>query len=223
MAINSGAAPATTPGDVELRDVSFVYPGSNMPVLSGVSLHIKAGEVVALVGENGAGKTTLVKLISRLYDPDEGSVRVDGVDVKDWPLDDIHSRIAFLSQWFGRCEGTVSENIAYGNWREFLESPERIREAAIAAGVHDLIQSMPQGYDTVIGRTFGEHDLSGGQWQQLAVARVLVRDASVLILDEPSAHLDARAEYELFGRFRDLARGPNSDPRVASLHHSRHG
>ena len=163
--------------------------------------------MVALVGENGAGKTTLVKLIARLYDADEGSVLVDGTDVREWSIEHLHESIAFLAQGFIRYEATAGDNIAYGNWMHTLDRPERVAQIAAAAEVDDLIAALPQGYDTMLGRMFGEHDLSGGQWQRLAVARVLARDAAVLILDEPTAHLDARAEYRLFCRFRELAKG----------------
>jgi ATP-binding cassette, subfamily B, bacterial len=205
---NDGAlTPPKGRGEVELIDVSFTYPGSSTPALSGISFHIKPGEVVALVGENGAGKTTLVKLIARLYDPDQGCVRFDGIDVRKWSLDHLHSSVAFLSQGFARYEATAAENIAYGDWQRMLGHPDRIHGVALSAGVHDLIQAMPLGYETMLGRMFGEYDLSGGQWQKLAVARAIARDASLLILDEPTTHLDARAEYELFCHFRDLARG----------------
>ncbi len=199
--------PVSSSGEVELTNVSFTYPGSKTPALEAVSLHIKPGEVVALVGENGAGKSTLVKLIARLYDPDQGCVRLDGIDLRNWSLDHLHRGLAFLSQGFTRYEATAAENIAYGDWPRTLDRPDRIREIAVSAGVHGLIQSMPQGYDTMLGRMFGEYDLSGGQWQKLAIARALARDASLLILDEPTAHVDARTEYELFCHFRDLAKG----------------
>jgi ATP-binding cassette, subfamily B, bacterial len=202
-----GITPATRHGEVELTNVTFTYPGSTVPALSDISLRIDAGEVVALVGENGAGKTTLVKLIARLYDPDQGRIQFDGIDVRSWSLDDLHRRIAFLSQAFARYEATAAENIAYGDWQSMLERPDRIQETAVCAGVHDLIQTMPQRYETMLGPMFGEYDLSGGDWQKLAIARALARDASLLILDEPTAHLDARAEYELFCRFRELAKG----------------
>jgi ABC-type multidrug transport system fused ATPase/permease subunit len=202
-----GLTPESRNGEVVITNVTFTYPGSTVSALSDISLRVEPGEVVALVGENGAGKTTLVKLIARLYDPDQGQIRFDGIDLRDWSLDHLHRRIAFLSQSFARYETTAAENIAFGDWREMLERPDRVRETAASAGVHDLIQTMPKGYETMLGRMFGEHDLSGGEWQKLAIARVLARDASLLILDEPTAHLDARAEYKLFCRFRELAMG----------------
>ncbi|MGH7835444.1 MAG: ABC transporter ATP-binding protein [Candidatus Binatia bacterium] len=207
MTGEGGVAPETVRGKVELKDVFFTYPGSTAPALSEIDLQIKSGEVVALVGGNGAGKTTLAKLIARLYDPDRGSVRLDDIDLRDWSLDRLHGSIAFLTQGFAHYEATAAENIAYGDWQRMLEHPDRIQEVADSAGVHDLIQTMPRGYDTMLGRMFGEYDLSGGQWQKLAVARALARDAALLILDEPTAHLDARAEYELFCHFRELAKG----------------
>jgi ATP-binding cassette subfamily B protein len=207
MANNGGLTPTTKRGAVELARVSFTYPESNTPALCDISLRIEAGEIVALVGENGAGKTTLVKLIARLYDPDQGCVRFEGIDVKDWSLEHLHGCIAFLSQGFARYEATAADNIAYGDWQRMLDRRDRIQEIAVSADCDEIIKAMPQGYDTMLGRMFGEHDLSGGQWQKLAVARALARDASLLILDEPTAHLDARAEYELFCRFRSLAKG----------------
>jgi ATP-binding cassette subfamily B protein len=205
-----GSGPISIPlgrGEVELTDVSFTYSGSSTPTLSNVSLHIKPGEVVALVGENGAGKTTLVKLIASIYKPDSGCVRLDGVDMQDCSLEHLHKRIAFLSQGFAQYEATAADNIAYGDWQNMLGRRERVQDVSIAAGCHEIIDGMPRGYDTRLGRMFGEHDISAGQWQRVAMARTLARDASLLILDEPTAHLDARAEYELFCHFRDLASG----------------
>jgi ATP-binding cassette subfamily B protein len=207
LADGTEALPSRVAGGIELEDVTFTYPGASTPTLDGVSLSIAPGEVVALVGENGAGKTTLVRLIARLYDPDQGCVRLDGVDLRDLRLDELHGQIAFVTQGSARYEATAGENIAYGDWRRALGDRQRVVEAAIAGGVHDLIQSLPQRYDTRLGKTFGEHDLSGGEWQKLATARAFARYASLLILDEPTAHLDARAEYDLFLRFRALARG----------------
>ena len=199
----------TTDGatEVELRNVSFTYPGATEPAVSGVSLHIMPGETVALVGENGAGKTTLAKLIARLYDPDAGCILFDGVDLRALSRDELQRRISFVFQGFGRYEASVSENIAYGDWQRILPDGERIRQIARRAGIDAMIEALPRGYDTRLGRMFGEYDLSGGDWQKIAVARAFARDATLLILDEPTSNLDARAEYELFTRFRALAGG----------------
>ncbi len=207
MSSASGVVPVGARGEVEFKNVSFMYPGSVEPALSGVSLHVRPGETVALVGENGAGKTTLVKLIARLYDPSEGSITLDGIDLRDLSVPYVHSQISFVFQGFGRYEATAADNIAYGDWRRMLENRELIEQTALRADVHRMIKQLPKGYDTMLGRLFGEHDLSGGQWQGIAVARAFAREASLLILDEPTSNLNARAEYELFRRFRDLTRG----------------
>ena len=199
--------PSSSRGEVEFDKVSFTYPGSTIPTLKDVSLHIKPGEIVGLVGENGAGKTTLVKLICRLYDPDRGRIRFDGLDLDRLSLDYLHHQIAFVLQSFGRYEATAGENIAFGNWRPLLQDPAAVERVARLSGVHDMIQAMPEGYDTILGRMFGEYDLSGGQWQKMGVARAFARDASLLILDEPTSNLDARSEYKLYCRFRELAQG----------------
>ncbi len=203
-----GLLPA--PGDkvIELQNVSFSYPGSNLPVLTDVTLRIRPGETIALVGENGAGKTTLVKLIARLYDPIQGRILWDGIDLKDISLAYWRRQIGFVFQRFGLYEATAAENIAFGDWQRLLQDQEKVREIARRSNVHDMIQAMPQGYDTFLGRSFGEYTLSQGQWQQMAIARAFARqDAALLILDEPTSNLDARAEYELFCRFRELAAG----------------
>ncbi len=193
--------------EIELRDVSFTYPGAAEAAIDAVSLSIRPGETVALVGENGAGKTTLVKLIAGLYEPDTGEIRFDGVDLRELSPERLWQRIAFVFQSFGRYEASAGENIAYGDWEKLLRDPDATRRAAVGAGVDPLIRSLPRGYDTRIGRLFGEHDLSGGQWQSLAVARAFARDAALLILDEPTANLDARAEADLFRHFHALAKG----------------
>ncbi len=203
----SGVIPSTTRGEIEFKDVSFAYPGSREPALSHVSLHIRPGETVALVGENGAGKTTLVKLIARLYDPDHGCIAFDGFDLRELSLAYLQSQISFVFQGFGRYEASAADNIAYGDWRRMLHNRELIERAALLAGVHSMVKGLPQGYDTMLGRMFGEYDLSGGEWQKIAVTRAFARDAALLILDEPTSNLDVRAEYELFCRFRELARG----------------
>lgn len=196
-----------TPGEVVIDHLTFTYPGSKSPTLHDISLHIRPGETVALVGQNGAGKTTLVKLIARLYEGQEGSICFDGVNVRDWSLAALQQRISFVFQQFGRYEATVAENIAYGNWEQLLHDQPQIERVAAQAQVDTLIDKMPNGYETFLGRMFGEFNLSGGQWQHIAIARAFARPASLLILDEPTSNLDAKAEFRLFSRFRELAQG----------------
>jgi ATP-binding cassette subfamily B protein len=193
--------------EINLRNISFTYPGSSKPALQDISLHIRAGETIALVGENGAGKTTLVKLLARLYDPETGRIEFDGVDLRALSLRQLHKKIGFVFQDFNRFEATAADNIAYGDWSTMSGNRQKVEEVGGLAGVDMMVRLMPAGYDTLLGRVFGEHDLSRGQWQKLAIARAFGRDASVLILDEPSANLSVRAEYELFCRFHELSRG----------------
>jgi ATP-binding cassette subfamily B protein len=203
----SGRTPLSLKGRIEFRNVSFGYPGTSTATLSNITFIIEPGETIALVGKNGAGKTTLVKLLARFYDPGEGDILFDGIDTREWSLDDLHQKITFVFQNFIRYEATAHENIAYGDWKRLLHDRKETERVANEAGVSKLIQKMPQGYDTLLGKRFGEHDLSGGQWQYLAIARALARDAKLVILDEPTSNLDAEAEYELFSRFCELARG----------------
>ena len=207
MVSGSSMLPSPIRAEIELKNVSFTYPGSAEPVLRDISLHIRPGETVALVGENGAGKTTLVKLLARLYDPDIGCIEFDGADLRTLSLCHLRKQIGFVLQDFGRYEASAADNIAYGDWRLMADSRPKVEEVARLAGVDKMVRSMPAGYDTALGRVFGEHDLSGGQWQRLAIARAFARDASVLILDEPTASLSVQAEYELFCRFHELSRG----------------
>jgi ABC-type multidrug transport system fused ATPase/permease subunit len=162
-------------GEVELDGVRFRYPGSESRALDGVSLHIRPGETLAIVGENGSGKSTLLKLLARLYDPDEGSIRFDGVDLRELSLERLHREIAFVFQTFGRYEGSVAENIAFGDWRRLLDDREGVADVARRAGLDALIAALPDGLDTRLGRSFGQVDLSGGQWQAIAVARAFAR------------------------------------------------
>ncbi|MEE2777205.1 MAG: ABC transporter ATP-binding protein [Acidobacteriota bacterium] len=194
-------------GSIEFEDVWFTYPGAEQATLRGVTMQIARGEIAGLVGENGSGKTTLVKLLCRLYDPDRGAIRFDGVDIRELAVDQLRSQVAFIFQHYGRYEASAADNIAYGDWRKLLTDRSRVEEAARQAGIARIIEEMPDGYDTFIGRRFGGYDLSGGRWQYLALGRAFARDASLLVLDEPTASLDAAAEFELFSRFRDLARG----------------
>jgi len=202
----TGPTPKLKHKPIEIRDVSFTYPGSQEPVLSNISMNIYPGETIALVGENGAGKTTLAKLLARLYELEQGAILFDGVDIRDIPIDHLYKEISFVFQEFSRYEATAAENIAYGNWQEMIGAQDRVEKIAHLSGVHDIIMKMPDGYDTLLGRVFGKHTLSGGQWQQIAIARAFAKNASLLILDEPSSNLDARTEYALFSRFKELAK-----------------
>lgn len=189
------------------EDVGFRYQGANKWALRHLSFELHAGEVLALVGENGAGKTTLVKLLARLYDPDEGRILLDGRDLRDYDLDELRANIGVIFQDFVRYHLTAAENIAVGQI-EAMDDRARIESAARKGMADEVISGLEHGYDQVIGRRFKEGvDLSGGQWQKIAIARAYMRDAQVMILDEPTAALDARAEYEVFERFKDLGEG----------------
>ncbi len=185
--------------------VSFQYPRGTI-ALDGVSFEIRPGERVALVGENGAGKSTLVKLLCRLHDPTAGVIRVDGIDLRDLDLGIWRRRIAPVFQDFGRYQLTVAENIALGR-PEFLDRPEALRQAARESGFESHLSGLPDGLTTQLGTQFDGVELSHGQWQTLGIARALIRDADILILDEPTAALDPRAEHQLFQRFARLVHG----------------
>lgn len=202
-----GETPAGCRGEFELQDVTFSYPGSDSPALSGISLRIRAGETVALVGENGSGKTTLAKLLAGLYEPSAGRVLLDGRPIGTLSREFLRRHVSMVFQEYARYEATVAENIAYGDWKRSLNDSRLTRRAAALAGVEDLIAAMPRGYDTTLGREFGEYTLSVGQWQQLALARAMAKDAAVLVLDEPTASLDALAERRLAEHFAEIAKG----------------
>jgi ATP-binding cassette subfamily B protein/ATP-binding cassette subfamily C protein len=174
-------------------------------VLRGVTLRIAPGEKLALVGENGAGKSTLVKLLMRLYDPSEGAILYGGTDLRDMDVRDLRDRIGVLFQDFVRYQWTARENVGVG-WVPALEDRPRIERAVDAGGARSLIEQLPQKLDTMLGGWFEDgHELSGGQWQKIALARAFMRDSEVLVLDEPTASLDAEAEHELFVRLQQLA------------------
>ncbi len=187
------------------ENVSFVYPNSERRVLSNVSFRLRPKERLALVGENGAGKTTVVKLMARLYDPTEGRILLDGVDLRDYSLEDLRATIGVIFQDYLRYDMLASENIGLGRIEE-LGNTERIKAAARKSLAAALIENFPNGYKQMLGKRFeGGVDLSGGQWQKIALARAYMRDAEILILDEPTANLDARAESEVYQRFVDLS------------------
>jgi ATP-binding cassette subfamily B protein len=191
----------------EFRDVGFQYPGSERWAVRHLTFAVGPGERIALVGENGAGKTTLVKLLARLYDPDEGQILLDGVDLRDYDLSSLRRNIGVIFQDFVRYDFILKENIGVSEI-ERLEDEPRIEEAARRSHADAVAERLSAGYDQMLGRRFeGGVDLSGGEWQKVALARAYLREAQVLILDEPTAALDARAEYEVFLRFAELTKG----------------
>lgn len=197
------------PGDgVRFEQVSFSYPGSAEPALQQVSLHIQPGDSLALVGENGSGKTTLIKLLTCLYQPDAGRILLDGLDLQQWNADALRQRIGVIFQDFGRYQFLVGENIGAGDMNHF-EDRQRWQQAAEMGMAKDFIDKLPQQYDTQLGKWFkGGRELSGGQWQKIALARAFMRTkADLLVLDEPTATMDAAAEATIFEHFRDLSRG----------------
>ncbi len=201
------AFPRPVQHGIEFDRVSFKYPGTSVDVLKDVSFAIRPGEHVALVGENGSGKTTLVKLLCRLYDPTGGTVRIDGIDLREFKLDELRANLAVVFQDYARYYLTARENIWVGNVSLPADS-EQIAEAARKTGADSVIRALPQGYDTVLGRQFENGvELSVGQWQKLALARAFLRQAPLIVLDEPTAALDPRAEAEVFDHFHELATG----------------
>jgi ATP-binding cassette subfamily B protein len=195
---------------IEFRHVSFTYPGQDaetQPALQDVSFTIHAGEVVAFVGFNGAGKTTLVKLLTRLYDPDEGEILIGGHNIKEYDLSALRARISATFQDYVCYNMSVRENIGIGSLSE-MNNAQKVATAALQSGVDGLIEHLPHGYETMLGKWFDEGtQLSGGEWQKIALARAFMRNAPILVLDEPTSALDALAEYEIFVRFRVLAEG----------------
>ncbi len=191
--------------EIVFENVFFKYPDGREAIRD-FSLSIKAGEKIALVGENGAGKTTLIKLLLRLYDPTQGRILIDGVDLRELDLVSWRQSISAVFQDFGQYHLTAAENIGIGNVK-FLEEESRIKQAAHKGGFSSIAESFPEKYQTLLGKEFGGTSLSGGQWQKLALSRALMKESSVLILDEPTASLDPKSEYELFHKFVDVAEG----------------
>ncbi len=204
---NGLPAPRPITRGFEFRNVSFVYPGTTRSILHSLNFTLTPGERVALIGENGQGKTTIVKLITRLYDPTDGQILLDGVDLREYDLSSLHAEIGVIFQDFMRYEMTARENIAVGRV-EVDHSQEEIEYAAEKSLASGVVAKLRGGYDQMLGRRFeGGVDLSGGEWQKLALARAYLRDAQLLILDEPTASLDARSEFEVFERFAELTYG----------------
>ena len=200
-------APKPIQSGFEFRNVSFTYPGTNRTVLKNFNLKLSTGERIALIGENGQGKTTVVKLITRLYDPTEGQILLDGIDLREYSLEDLHRHIGVIFQDFMRFEMTARENIAVGR----IDQPHQQSDIELAAHkslADTVVSKLAGGYDQILGRRFeGGVELSGGEWQKMALARAYLRDAQLLILDEPTAALDARSELEVFERFAELTEG----------------
>ncbi len=204
---NALPAPRPIQQGFEFRNVSFRYPGGGRLVLNGLNFHLRPGERVALIGENGEGKTTIVKLMTRLYDPLEGQVLLDGVDLREYNLEDLYREVGVIFQDFMRYEMTARENIAVGRIEE-VRNLELLQQSAQKSLADQVVGKLPSGYEQMLGRRFdGGVDLSGGEWQKIALARAYLRDAQVLILDEPTSALDARSEYEVFQRFAELTTG----------------
>src|SRR6266508_3208533 len=192
---------------IEFRNVTYAYEGKDEPALDDVSFTIQRGETIAIVGHNGAGKTTLVKLLARLYDPQQGQVLIDGRDVREYDPDELRGEFGVLFQDYVSYQFSARENIGIGRVERLDDTPA-IAAAATKSGAASVIEGLPEGYETVLGKWFdGGVNLSGGEWQKVALGRAFMREAQILILDEPSAALDAKAEYELFSRLQQLAHG----------------
>ena len=203
---NPAAVPAMTDG-IRFEDVTFSYPGEHIPVLSKINLTLHKGEVIALVGKNGAGKSSLISLLCRLYDPDTGRITMDGIDIARFDPDDWRRRIAILFQNFVRYQLPARENIRLADLDPGKGNDE-VREAAEKALIDDVISHLPDGYDTILGKYFSTgHELSGGEWQKIALARVFYRNSDIIILDEPSSSLDIHTEAEIFRSFQKIAKG----------------
>lgn len=200
-------APRPIQQGFEFRNVSFRYPGSDRLVLNALNFQLRPGERVALIGENGEGKTTIVKLLTRLYDPLEGQVLLDGIDLREYDLESLYREIGVIFQDFMRYEMKAGENIAVGRIDKLGNLP-LLKESARKSMADEVVAKLSRGYEQMLGRRFdGGVDLSGGEWQKVALARAYLRDAQVLILDEPTSALDARSEYEVFQRFAELTAG----------------
>lgn len=204
---DSKPAPARISKGLRFENVGFHYPGTEIWALRNLSFTLESGEKLALVGENGSGKTTLVKLIARMYDPSEGTIYLDDVDIKEFSLHSYRQLIGVIFQDYVRFNFNADENIAIGKIEDVLEE-EKIKSAAHLSLADALIETLPAKYKQMLGKRFADGvDLSGGEWQKIALARAYMRDASIVILDEPTASLDARAEYEVFKRFSELTSG----------------
>jgi len=197
-------APLDPSRGIEIRNLSFRYAGQEAWALRNVTLSIRPGEKVALVGENGSGKTTLIKLLTRLYEPTEGAIFYQGRDLRDWPLEELRLKIGVIFQDFVRYQLSVRENVGFGSVDDFSDQ-RRLDRAAEKGGMEDLITSFSEGWETTLGGWFQKgRELSGGQWQKIALSRAFMREGEVIVMDEPTSALDAEKEYEIFKRFKEL-------------------
>lgn len=201
---NGTRHPQSAMRKIEIRGLSFTYSGTDHPVLNDISLCIDQGETVAIVGPNGSGKTTLAKLIAQFYVPTEGEILINDLPAGEYDRKALYATTSFLTQNPVQFEATAHENIAFGHWEKLLDAPDTVKEIAKNTKVDQLIQNMPEGYGTLLGRLFGLYDTSGGQRQQLALARALASEPELIILDEPTSSLDIHKEYELFSNIRTL-------------------
>lgn len=203
-------SPSKLKKKIEVSSLSFTYPGNNFRTIDNVSFEIKKGEIIALVGPNGAGKSTLVRLLCRLYDPDSGNVKYDGSEIRNMDPEEYRKHFSIIFQDFMLYNLTAGENIRMGDIHE-KNHDKKIKASAATTGIHELINKLPFGYETVIGNLFNDsRELSWGEWQKIALSRALFRDASILILDEPSSSLDADTEHDIFSRFREIVKGRTS-------------
>jgi ATP-binding cassette subfamily B protein len=206
--LNPLSFPKPIKSGICFEHVGFSYPNTNAMVLKDINLEIRPGQIVALVGENGSGKTTLIKLLCRLYDPQEGTIKIDGIDLRNFRTDDLRREISAVLQDYANYHFRARENIWLGN----VDKPEdmdHIVQAAECSGIDEAIKHLAKGYDTFLGRVFEKDgaELSIGEWQKVALARAFFRDSQVIILDEPTSSLDAKAEENVFNRFKQLAAG----------------
>ena len=205
---NPKVFPSEIKRGIEFRNVSFYYPTSKNPTLNNFNLKINPGESIALVAQNGSGKTTLIKLLTRLYDVNEGEILIDGANIKEYPISDLHKNIGVIFQDFMKYESSIEENIGYGKIAN-MKSKDKIHSASLKAEAYDFIKDLSKKYKTHLGKTLKEEgtELSVGQWQKIALARAFFKDAQILCLDEPTAAVDAKAEYQLFQKFENLTKG----------------
>ena len=209
MPVSPHPVPVAIPikGEIRFENVSFAYEGAETSALTDLSFTVKPDETIAIVGRNGAGKTSIFKLIGRLYDPTAGRILIDGVDIRDYSPEKLRAQIGAMFQDFVTYQATAAENIGLGNM-DAIANRDQIVSASRQAGAHELIANLAEGYDTALGKWFEAGvNLSGGEWQKVALARAFMRDAKILLLDEPTSSLDAQAEHDLFTRLRSLAKG----------------